>query len=69
MDLQEIDLSKIDIKWYSKNFRGLYSACDVKKGELILDISLKNVLLYNRCVGTEIGKKMMSKDGNKTLYG
>ena len=69
MDTEEIDLSKVQIEWYSKIFRGLHAACDIKKGDLVLDIPWKNIMMTNRCVSTPIGKKMMSTDGKTPRYG
>ena len=69
MDDQGIDVSNIEINWYTSTFRGLHAACDIKKGDLVLDIPWKNILTSSRCVGTPIGMKMISSDGKTPKYG
>jgi len=52
---------KLKIRYYSTDYRGVHAARNIKKGEIILLIPLKQIITLEMAFESPIGRKMVDK--------
>lgn len=52
---------KLKIRYYSTDYRGVHAARNIKKGEIILLIPLKQIITLEMAFESPIGMKMVDK--------
>lgn len=53
------DCSKVKLRYYSENNRGMHAACDIKQGETAIFIPYDSLLSMKKAYATEIGAKLL----------
>jgi histone-lysine N-methyltransferase SETD3 len=50
---------KLKIRYYSADYRGVHAAKDVKKGDILLYVPLKQIITLEMAFESPIGRKMV----------
>jgi len=57
----DADFSKLKLRYYSDNYRGVHASRDIKNGETILLVPLKQIITLEMAFSSPIGKQMYEK--------
>lgn len=52
------DFSKLKLRYYSDNYRGVHAKNDIKAGETVLLVPLKQIITLEMAFKSPIGKQM-----------
>ena len=52
------DTSKLELKFYNDNYRGILAKCDIKRGEVIMRIPEKQIITLAMAWETPVGQKV-----------
>jgi hypothetical protein len=55
------DFSKLKLRYYSENYRGVHAATNVKNGEVVLFVPLPLIITLEMAFKSPIGKLMYEK--------
>lgn len=55
------DFRKLKLRYYSDNYRGVHASQNIKSGETILYVPLKQIITLEMAFQTPIGKQMYEK--------
>ena len=55
------DFSKLKLRYYSENYRGVHASRDIKNGETILLVPLNQIITLEMAFKSSIGKLMYEK--------
>jgi protein-histidine N-methyltransferase len=55
------DYSKLKLRYYSDNYRGVHAKQDISSGEVILLVPLKQIITLEMAFSSPIGKLMYEK--------
>ena len=55
------DFSKLKLRYYSENYRGVHASRDIKNGETILLVPLNQIINLEMAFKSPIGKLMYEK--------
>jgi histone-lysine N-methyltransferase SETD3 len=56
------DFSKLKLRYYSENYRGVHASQNIKSGEVILYVPLNQIITLEMAYQTPIGRKMYEKN-------
>lgn len=55
------EFSKLKIRYYTADYRGVHAARDIKKGEIILYVPKEQIITLEMAISSPVGKKMYEK--------
>ena len=55
------DITKVKLRFYSSNYRGVHAKADIKAGETVLFVPLKQIITLEMAYESPIGKLMKQK--------
>ena len=61
MDQGGADHSKLKLRFYSANYRGVHAKKDIKAGETVLHVPLEQIITLEMAYRSPIGKQMYEK--------
>lgn len=61
------DFSKLKLRYYSENYRGVHASQNIKSGEVILYVPLNQIITLEMAYQTPIGRKMYEKNMRSKL--
>ena len=61
MDAGGADHSKLKLRFYSANYRGVHAKCDIKAGETVLHVPLEQIITLEMAYRSPIGQQMYEK--------
>jgi len=61
MDKGGSDHSKLKLRFYSANYRGVHAKCDIKAGETVLHVPLEQIITLEMAYRSPIGQQMYEK--------
>lgn len=58
---------KLKIRYYSKDYRGVHAARNIKKGDIVLFVPLSQIITLEMAFESPIGRKMVQKNMKNRL--
>jgi hypothetical protein len=55
------EFSKLKLRYYTEDYRGVHAARDIKKGETILHVPKHQIITLEMAFNSPVGKKMYEK--------